>query len=86
MPTTSTPTKLSRSFGQVLREARNTAGITQEALGARANVHRTYIGDLESGRKSPTLDVIVALARALGLTGQELMGAVEKREEAVGRG
>ena len=54
-----------RRFAETLREARNLAGISQEKLAERAGLHRTYISQLERGLKSPSLDVIVALARGL---------------------
>ena len=49
---------LSEAFGEVIREWHIRKALTQEQLSFRAKLHRTYIGDLERGRKSPTLDVI----------------------------
>ena len=76
---TSNPSSLSRTFGDVVRDARSTAGWTQEELAHRANVHRTYIGDLENGRKSPTLDVVEALSQAFGRPVHELIADAEQR-------
>lgn len=47
--------------------------MTQENLAFRSKLHRTYIGDLERGLKSPTLDVIEALALALGAEPSDLV-------------
>ena len=52
----------------LLRELRQQAGLSQEALADKAGLHRTYISQLERGLKSPTVDVLDALARALGVT------------------
>lgn len=41
-------------FGRAVRNFRLRSGLTQEQLSFRAGVHRTYIGDLERGLKSPT--------------------------------
>lgn len=70
---------LAKGFGNVVRDARLDAGWTQEELAHRAGVHRTYIGDLENGRKSPTLDVVEALAAALGRAASELITAAERQ-------
>ena len=57
-----------RRFAETLRAAREKAEISQEELAERAGLHRTYISQLERGMKSPSLDVIVALARGLRIT------------------
>jgi transcriptional regulator with XRE-family HTH domain len=65
-----------RRFAETLREARNLSGISQEKLAERAGLHRTYISQLERGLKSPSLDVIVALARGLRVTPLEFVSRV----------
>lgn len=70
---------LAKAFGMAVRDARINANLTQEQLAHRAGVHRTYIGDLENGRKSPTLDVVEALAGALERTAHELIAEAEGR-------
>ncbi len=42
-------------------------GFSQEELGARAGVHRTYVGMIERGEKNITLLNIEKFARALGV-------------------
>lgn len=41
------------------------AGISQEELGDRADLHRTYISDIERGFRNPTLKTMIAIANAL---------------------
>lgn len=72
---------LSRAFGEVVRAARLAKAWSQEDLAHRAGVHRTYIGDLENGRKSPTLDVVESLARALETTAQSMVSRAERTRE-----
>jgi transcriptional regulator with XRE-family HTH domain len=48
-----------------VRALRTAAGLSQEALGARAKLHRTYIGAVERGEKSITVVTLAKLARAL---------------------
>lgn len=68
---------LSLAFGEIVRDARTAKHLSQEELASRAGVHRTYIGDIENGRKSPTLDVVEGLARALEATPHDLVKAAE---------
>ena len=54
-----------RAFGAAARERREELGLSQEALGYRADLHRTFISDIERGRRNPTVKVIWKLAVAL---------------------
>ena len=65
-----------RRFAESLREARAKAEISQEELAERAGLHRTYISQLERELKSPSLDVIVALAKGLRVTPHEFASRI----------
>jgi len=54
-----------RRFGENLVCCRKQAGLSQEELGERANLHRTAIGLLERGARVPRIDTLVKLAAAL---------------------
>jgi transcriptional regulator with XRE-family HTH domain len=54
-------------FAANLRERRLLAGLSQEALADRCDLHRTEISLLERCKRSPRLETIVILARGLGL-------------------
>lgn len=58
-------TKETISFGENVRALRKAAGLSQEELGHRADLHRTYIGGVERGERNISLINIVALARTL---------------------
>jgi transcriptional regulator with XRE-family HTH domain len=68
-----------KAVGQVIRELREGAQISQEALGDRAGIHRTYVSQLERGVKSPTLAILQRIADALGTKASEI---VRKTEES----
>ncbi len=65
-------------FGQVLRDVRKAHGFSQEDLAFNSGYHPTYIGQLERGKKSPSLRTIMSLASALDTSGSELLKDVER--------
>jgi transcriptional regulator with XRE-family HTH domain len=67
--------------GEELRKARETAGLTQEELSSKARVDRSYISQLERGLKSPTLDMLLRLCKAMGVSASEIVARVEKEAE-----
>ncbi len=52
-------------FGERIRAARRQRGLSQEELGARAGLHRTYIGHIERGEVNPSLRNVLLVAQAL---------------------
>jgi transcriptional regulator with XRE-family HTH domain len=58
---------------------------SQEALAARAEIHRTQIGDLIRGNQLPRLDTLVKLAGALGVSVAQLAEGITW-EPATGTG
>jgi transcriptional regulator with XRE-family HTH domain len=62
-----------RRFGENLVRCRKQAGLSQEALGERANLHRTAIGLLERGARVPRIDTLVKLAAALEVSPHDLL-------------
>jgi len=55
-----------RKFGKWLRQFRKERGYNQEALGRRAGLSGKFIGDVERGEKSVSLDSLWRIAK-LGL-------------------
>lgn len=70
-------------FGQRIRALRLKLGFSQEELGAKAGLHRTYIGSIERGEQNLSLDNIVKLAWALGVQPTELMPALGEDQSGV---
>ncbi len=61
-----------QTFGGRVRELREGAKMSQEALAERSGLHRTYISSIERGQRNVTLTNIYALARGLGVDVREL--------------
>lgn len=56
------------ALGVRIREVRETNGITLADGAARAGISYSYLSDVERGRRLPTLEVLDAIAGALGVT------------------
>lgn len=65
-------------FGIALREFRKAAGVTQEELAFQSGYHPTYIGQLERGKKSPSLRTIMKFSEVLGVSGSSIVRRVEE--------
>src|SRR5258706_10537596 len=57
---------LRKTFGAEVKRRRTDLGISQEVLAERASLHRTYVSDVEAGKRNPSLASIHRLATALG--------------------
>jgi transcriptional regulator with XRE-family HTH domain len=54
-------------FGENLRHHRELAGLTQMQLANASDLHPDEVGKLERRERTPRLDTVVALSRALGM-------------------
>lgn len=54
-------------IGPAVRKHRSALRLTQEELAGRADFDRTYIGQIEQGRRNPTMVSLQRVAHALGL-------------------
>ena len=64
-------------LGDELREERLRARMTQEHLAVRAGVSRNYVSLLELNQKSPTVQVLFKLCRALRVRPSALIARIE---------
>jgi transcriptional regulator with XRE-family HTH domain len=67
------------ALGRAIRQHREVRGLSQEELGYRAGMHRTYVGGIERGERNPSYDNIVRMATALGVSASELILVAEGR-------
>lgn len=68
---------LQTAFGRVLKNLRTTNGLTQQQLAELADISVDYVHDLEFGLKKPSLNIVFALATALGISASTLVLQVE---------
>ena len=69
--------KILLALGQVVKQRRTALGISQEELGLRANLDRTYISGIERGVRNPSITALVSLASGLGITIANLLENLE---------
>ena len=60
-------------LGSNVRRLRTQRGLSQEAFADLANIHRTYVSDIERGARNPTITVVQRLGDALGVEAAELL-------------
>ncbi|WP_081423669.1 helix-turn-helix domain-containing protein [Pelodictyon luteolum] len=73
-------------IGKRIRRERVRRGLSQEAFAEKAGFHRTYIGTVERGAQSVTLQSYNKFARALGLNICELLSGLDDLHVGSGNG
>ena len=64
-------------MGEVLRKARKKAGLTQEELAFKAGISREYVSMLEGDKKSPTVETLFRVCKALGVRPSSIIAKIE---------
>jgi XRE family transcriptional regulator, regulator of sulfur utilization len=64
-------------FGKTVRELRAARGWSQELLASRAELNRSYMGEIERGAAMPSLATAAKLADALELPLSHLISRCE---------
>jgi len=66
------------AFGKTIKKFRLAAGLSQEDLAERADLHRTYIGDVERGERNVSLINMVKLSKAANVKLSQVLKEAEK--------
>ncbi len=61
------PTNFASDLGAAIRDRRRELGLTQDDLALSIGVNRRVIGQLEGGKETVRLDIVLRATRALGL-------------------
>lgn len=69
------------SVGKVIRTLRKRKGMTQEVLSGLANIARSHLGMIETGKKKANFETIWRIAVALGMTPSDLVRLIEESDE-----
>lgn len=72
---------LAEQLGVIVRCLRIEAGLSQEGLADLCGLHRTYIGSIERGEKTITIETAQKLAKALGIRLSQLFLHLEESQD-----
>lgn len=70
-----------KTVGKRLKNYRNFRGLTQEALAEMADVHPTYLGQVERGEKNVTIESLEKIVASLGISFSQLFEGLDGREQ-----
>ncbi len=70
------------AFGRAVTELRTKKRLTQDDLAHALGYHLSYIGQIERGRKSPTLRTMVNIAQVFGIPLSQLISLAERHQNA----
>lgn len=62
-----------RILGETIRNYRDRAGMSQEKLAEKADLHPVYIGKIERGEQWISLHALLRVAQALGVHVRDLV-------------
>ena len=65
--------EIARALGTVCRRKREALGLSQEQFAELTGHHRTYVGFLERGERTPNVATLNRIAKALGVRASELL-------------
>jgi len=72
------------NIGSKIREYRNEQGLTQKDLASKADISRSYLGDVEKNRYNASVETLQKIASALGIPVTKLLTTEEQLEIATG--
>lgn len=64
--------KTLKTLGRKIQKLRKQAKITQEELADKLGISRVYIGYIEQGRESPSLKLLMKIARRFSVKVEDL--------------
>ena len=65
-----------KTLGDTIRRYRDQAGLSQEKLAEKADLHPVYFGQVERGEQAVSVHALVRIAKALGVRFRNLVANV----------
>jgi transcriptional regulator with XRE-family HTH domain len=69
------------SVGDAVRHLRTQAGLSQEELGHKSDVHPTWVSSIECGKVNVTHKTVVNVAAGIGIRYSQIVSLAEAYEE-----
>lgn len=67
------------ALGLSIKRLREQKGLTQESLAEKADIHTSYIGQIERGLRYPSLKILFKIADALNVKITELFKEIDAK-------
>lgn len=79
---------IKRAVGKRIKIVRQRSGLTQDQLAEQVGLSPKYISGIERGVENPTMDILIRLAKMLGVEPYDLFlfGESEESEKALRKG
>lgn len=68
-------------LGQVIRDLRIAAGLSQVEFAERSGLYQTYLSRVENGKANPSLNAMQVIAQTLGISIFDLFDQVRDRSQ-----
>lgn len=69
----SKPLKYQKIIGNAIRRFRKQAGLSQEKLAEKADLHPVYFGQVERGEQTVSIHALMRIAKALNVRARDLI-------------
>lgn len=69
--------KLNLAIAKAVVKYRQLSQLSQEELADLADIHRTYVSQIERGIKTPSVAVLFSISKALGVNPSHLVSEIE---------
>jgi len=74
---------MNKVLGEIISRQRQESNLSQEELADRAGIHRTYVSQIERGLKSPTLAILISVAKALNTKASTILSELEREVNGI---
>jgi len=64
-------------FGNKVREIRKSKGLSQESFAGLADIDRTYIADIENGKRNVSIIIVEKIAKAFKISISDLFSDID---------
>ena len=71
-----------RNLGATVRLLRKRSSLTQEQLAENLNISTSYLGKIELGSRTPSIDLLLDMAEQFGVTVDELLRGGRKEKSS----
>lgn len=70
-----------KTVGNVIRQFRESKGLSQEVVSGFADIGRTHLSAIERGERKPTLETFYRIAEAMRIRPSVILAEIEKRSK-----